>query len=167
MDEPMTKPSGSKPASPSSTYSETDRSEVNTPVSSAPAVCASLVPAACGSQVAELALGWLRTRGVRELLRIRQLSAGCPAGELLRKHCPAAGQTRSSVGWRAGRWPFGENGCSVDFRVTGTARHIDGARSHTCHALRPDKGMIIDGREAGMPNAILYPMGGLGRDGRF
>src|SRR5712691_6221775 len=52
MDDPTTKPSGSKPASPSSTYSETDRSEVNTPAGLAPAVCASLLSAACGSQLA-------------------------------------------------------------------------------------------------------------------
>src|SRR5258708_5780152 len=39
----MTKPSGSKPASPRSTYSDTDRSEVNTPAGLAPAVCASLL----------------------------------------------------------------------------------------------------------------------------
>ena len=38
MEEPTTKPSGSKPASPSSTYSDTDRSEVNTPAGLAPAV---------------------------------------------------------------------------------------------------------------------------------
>ena len=48
----MTKPSGSKPASPSSTYSDTDRSEVKTPDGSAPAVWASRVSAACGSQSA-------------------------------------------------------------------------------------------------------------------
>src|ERR1039458_819648 len=53
MDDPPTKPSGSNPASPSSTYSETDKSEVKTPAGAAPAVCASLLAAACGSQVAE------------------------------------------------------------------------------------------------------------------
>src|SRR5579875_1508621 len=52
MDEPTTKPSGSKPASPSSTYSDTDRSEVKTPDGSAPAVCASRVSAASGSHPA-------------------------------------------------------------------------------------------------------------------
>ena len=51
MDEPTTKPSGSKPASPSSAYSDTDRSEVNTAPGSAPAVWASRLSAACGSQV--------------------------------------------------------------------------------------------------------------------
>src|SRR5215469_4260706 len=49
MDEPTTKPSGSNPASPSSTYSDTDRSEVKTPDGSAPAVLASRLSAACGS----------------------------------------------------------------------------------------------------------------------
>jgi hypothetical protein len=49
MEEPMTKPSGSKPASPSSAYYETDRSEVKTPAGLAPAVWASLVSAARGS----------------------------------------------------------------------------------------------------------------------
>src|SRR5689334_25125984 len=53
MEDPTTKPSGSKPASPSRTYSETDRSEVNTPDGLAPAVCASRLPAAGGSHVAE------------------------------------------------------------------------------------------------------------------
>src|SRR5579875_623588 len=52
MDDPTTKPSGSKPASPSSTYSDTDRSEVNTPPCLAPAVSARRLSAACGSQVA-------------------------------------------------------------------------------------------------------------------
>src|SRR5690242_7903395 len=53
MEDPTTKPSCSKPASPSRTYSETDRSEVNTPDGLAPAVCASRPPAACGSHVAD------------------------------------------------------------------------------------------------------------------
>src|SRR5690348_11838973 len=52
MDEPTTKPSGSKPASPSRTYSETDRSEVKTPPPAEPAVCARRPSAASGSQVA-------------------------------------------------------------------------------------------------------------------
>src|ERR1700744_1248515 len=52
MDEPTTKPSGSNPASPSSTYSDTDRSEVNTPPGFAPAVSARRLSAACGSHVA-------------------------------------------------------------------------------------------------------------------
>src|SRR5512146_575707 len=52
MDDPTTKPSGSKPASPSSTYSETDRSEVKTPPAAEPAVCARRPSAASGSQVA-------------------------------------------------------------------------------------------------------------------
>src|ERR1700760_2057038 len=52
MDEPTTKPSGSNPASPSSTYSDTDRSEVNTPPGVAPAVWARRLSAACGSQLA-------------------------------------------------------------------------------------------------------------------
>src|ERR1700760_207714 len=59
MDEPTTKPSGSKPASPSSTYSDTDRSEVNTPPGFAPAVSARRLSAACGSQVAP-AWSWPR-----------------------------------------------------------------------------------------------------------
>src|ERR1700679_3541719 len=50
MEEPTTNPSGSNPASPSSTYSDTDRSEVNTPVWLAPAVLASRPSAASGSQ---------------------------------------------------------------------------------------------------------------------
>ena len=49
MEEPTTKPSGSKPASPSSTYSDTDRSEVNTPDGLAPAVLARRLSAAGGS----------------------------------------------------------------------------------------------------------------------
>src|SRR5581483_4617264 len=53
MEEPTTKPSGSKPASPRSTYSETDRSEVNTPDGLAPAVCASRPSAARGSHTAD------------------------------------------------------------------------------------------------------------------
>src|SRR6266700_6169586 len=53
MEEPTTKPSGSKPASPSRTYSETDRSEVNTPDGLAPAVCASRPSAAFGSHTAD------------------------------------------------------------------------------------------------------------------
>src|ERR1700760_1449807 len=52
MDEPTTKPSGSNPASPSSTYSDTDRSEVNPPPCLAPAVSARRPSAACGSQLA-------------------------------------------------------------------------------------------------------------------
>src|ERR1700724_1098365 len=53
MEEPTTKPRGSKPASPSRTYSETDRSEVNTPDGLAPAVCASRLSAAFGSHTAD------------------------------------------------------------------------------------------------------------------
>src|SRR5271154_5796324 len=49
MEEPTTNPSGSNPASPSSTYSDTDRSEVNTPASLAPTVLASRPSAASGS----------------------------------------------------------------------------------------------------------------------
>src|SRR5215475_3395182 len=52
MDDPTTKPSGSKPASPSRTYSDTDRSEVKTPPPAEPAVCARRPSAASGSQVA-------------------------------------------------------------------------------------------------------------------
>ena len=59
MDEPITKPSGSNPASPSSTYSETDKSEVKTPVGTAPAVWASLPAAVGGSQVAASPAGLL------------------------------------------------------------------------------------------------------------
>src|SRR5712692_5333833 len=85
MDDPTTKPSGSKPASPSSTYSETDRSEVNTPAGLAPAVCASLLSAACGSQLAAAPDGLAKrgmgspfggARGLRGL-RMRSLPAGC------------------------------------------------------------------------------------------
>src|SRR5712692_10190695 len=91
MDDPTTKPSGSKPASPSSTYSETDRSEVNTPAGLAPAVCASLLSAACGSQLAAAPDGLAKrgmgspfggARGLRGL-RMRSLPAGCAA-------CPGA-----------------------------------------------------------------------------
>src|ERR1700745_1098117 len=49
MEEPTTKPRGSKPASPSSTYSDTERSEVNTPDGVAPAVLARRLSAAGGS----------------------------------------------------------------------------------------------------------------------
>src|SRR6266700_3820131 len=66
MDEPMTNPRGSKPASPSRTYSDTDRSELNTPASTAPAVCASLVPAASGSHAAAAAAGLLENDGIRD-----------------------------------------------------------------------------------------------------
>src|SRR6185503_7637149 len=52
MDDPTTKPSGSKPASPSRAYSDTDRSEVKTPPPAEPAVCARRPSAASGSQVA-------------------------------------------------------------------------------------------------------------------
>src|ERR1700761_9511733 len=51
MEEPTTNPSGSNPASPSSTYSDTDRSEVNPPPWRAPAVLASRPSAASGSQL--------------------------------------------------------------------------------------------------------------------
>src|SRR5690242_13660205 len=65
MEEPTTKPSGSKPASPRSTYSETDRSEVNTPDGLAPAVCASRLAAACGSHAAEpWSCCWLPKSGI-------------------------------------------------------------------------------------------------------
>src|ERR1700727_1903432 len=65
MDDPTTKPSGSNPASPSSTYSETDRSDVKTPAGTAPAVCASLPAAASGSQVAAPSAGLLLKSGMR------------------------------------------------------------------------------------------------------
>src|ERR1700728_3311266 len=65
MDDPTTKPSGSNPASPSSTYSEPDRSEVKTPAGTAPAVCASLPAAASGSQVAAPSAGLLLKSGMR------------------------------------------------------------------------------------------------------
>src|SRR5215469_8801804 len=65
IDDPTTKPSGSKPASPSSTYSDTDRSEVKTPPSEAPAVCASLESAACGSQTAALDGDWPENSGMK------------------------------------------------------------------------------------------------------
>src|SRR5580692_8506100 len=65
MDDPTTKPSGSNPASPSSTYSETDRSDVETPAGTAPAVCASLPAAASGSQVAAPSAGLLLKSGMR------------------------------------------------------------------------------------------------------
>jgi hypothetical protein len=64
IDEPTTKPSGSKPASPSSTYSDTDRSEVNTPSASAPAVCARRLSAAWGSHVAVSSPDPLPNRGI-------------------------------------------------------------------------------------------------------
>ena len=64
IDEPTTKPSGSKPASPSSTYSDTDRSEVNTPSASAPAVCARRLSAAWGSHVAGASADPLPNRGI-------------------------------------------------------------------------------------------------------
>src|SRR5512142_709760 len=65
MEEPTTKPRGSKPASPRSTYSETDRSEVNTPEGLAPAVCASRVSAAFGSHTAEpWSCCWLPNSGI-------------------------------------------------------------------------------------------------------
>src|SRR5580704_19240001 len=68
MDDPTTKPSGSNPASPSSTYSETDKSEVKTPDGSAPAVWASLLSAACGSQSAASPAGLLAKSGIATLL---------------------------------------------------------------------------------------------------
>src|ERR1700753_2047694 len=64
MEEPPTKPSGSKPASPSSTYSDTDRSEVNTAPCSAPAAWARRPSAACGSQVAPAASCPLPNTGI-------------------------------------------------------------------------------------------------------
>src|ERR1700730_5399543 len=64
MEEPTPKPSGSNPASPRSTYSETDRSEVKTPVGLAPAVCASLLSAACGSHREVSAAGRFENRGM-------------------------------------------------------------------------------------------------------
>src|SRR5271165_3733662 len=64
MDEPSTNPSGSNPASPSRTYSETDRSELKTAASSAPAVCDSLPLAASGSQVLVVELDWLENNGI-------------------------------------------------------------------------------------------------------
>src|SRR3984957_12500007 len=79
MDDPTTKPSGSNPASPSSTYSETDRSEVNTPAGAAPAVCASLVAAACGSQAGAASVGLLLKSGIRlssgRIHRVRKTGA--------------------------------------------------------------------------------------------
>src|SRR5579871_6488661 len=73
MEEPTTKPSGSKPASPSRTYSETDRSEVNTPDGLAPAVCARRLSAAFGSHTAESWFCcWLPNSGI---------VASCRAGE--------------------------------------------------------------------------------------
>src|ERR1700683_3393875 len=65
MDDPTTKPSGSNPASPSSTYSETDKSEGKTPAGAAPAVWASRPAAACGSQAAEPSAGLLPKSGMR------------------------------------------------------------------------------------------------------
>src|SRR5689334_22097414 len=67
MEEPTTKPSGSKPASPSRTYSDTDRSEVNTPAGLAPAVCASRPSAAGGSHVAVLGFCWFPNSGMVRL----------------------------------------------------------------------------------------------------
>src|ERR1700722_9082245 len=65
IDDPTTKPSGSNPASPSSTYSETDRSDVKTPAGTAPAVWASRPAAASGSQVAAPSAGLLLKSGMR------------------------------------------------------------------------------------------------------
>jgi len=50
--------------SPSSTYSETDKSEVKTPDGSAPAVWASLLSAAAGSQAAASPAGLLAKSGM-------------------------------------------------------------------------------------------------------
>src|SRR5258708_39777494 len=76
MEDPTTKPSGSNPASPSSTYSETDKSEVKTPDGSAPAVGASLLSAACGSQAAASPAGLLANSGM--WLSSRQIDGGPP-----------------------------------------------------------------------------------------
>src|SRR5215469_11331931 len=67
MEEPTTKPSGSNPASPSSTYSDTDRSEVKTPAGLAPAVFASRPLATCGSHAAAFWFGWLENTGIASL----------------------------------------------------------------------------------------------------
>src|SRR6185437_3296772 len=114
MDDPMTNPSGSKPASPRRTYSETDRSELNTPSSTAPAVCASLVLAASGSQGA--AAGWLENNGIGLLLRNGQLPryrqraegrSGRRAARLVQLGWiwPLGGSRVPS--WRLPSWPTG------------------------------------------------------------
>src|SRR6266849_3433163 len=82
MDEPTTKPSGSNPASPSSTYSETDKSEVKTPDGSAPAVCASLLSAACGSQAAASPAGLLAKSGMGLILRPDSLGTRASTAKL-------------------------------------------------------------------------------------
>src|ERR1700722_792366 len=64
IEEPTTKPSGSKPASPSSTYSDTDRSEVNTPASLAPTVLDSRPSAASGSHAPGSGLCGLEKSGI-------------------------------------------------------------------------------------------------------
>src|SRR5487761_1114958 len=79
MEEPTTKPSGSNPASPSSTYSETDRSEVKTPDGLAPAVWASLLSAACGSHPEVSAACRFEKRGIElSLRRARRHAALAP-----------------------------------------------------------------------------------------
>src|SRR5215469_14789322 len=64
MEEPTTKPSGSNPASPSSTYSDTDRSEVKTPPVLEPAVFASRPSAMCGSHAEAFWFCWLENCGI-------------------------------------------------------------------------------------------------------
>src|SRR5215469_13428785 len=64
MEEPTTKPSGSNPASPSSTYSDTDRSEVKTPAGLAPAVFASRLSATCGSHTPAPWFCWFENSGI-------------------------------------------------------------------------------------------------------
>src|SRR3984885_3349568 len=95
MDDPTTKPSGSNPASPSSTYSETDKSEVNTPPGAAPAVCASLLAAACGSQAGAASACLLLNSGMR--LSSGEIHPGsCDTTRGLLAACsPAAGRDRA------------------------------------------------------------------------
>src|SRR5580704_6648849 len=87
MDDPTTKPSGSKPASPSSTYSETDKSEVKTPEGSAPAVWASLPSAAGGSQTAASSGGLLAKSGMDSPLAIHWVGVIAREAYCGRDHC--------------------------------------------------------------------------------
>src|SRR5258708_9094848 len=94
MEDPTTKPSGSNPASPSSTYSDTDKSEVKTPDGSAPAVCASLLSAACGSQAAASPAGLLANSGMwLSSGQIHGVPAMAPEAYLRARQMPGADMT--------------------------------------------------------------------------
>src|ERR1700733_5487473 len=85
MEDPTTKPSGSNPAPPRSTDSDTDRGEGKPPDGSAPPVFASRESAAGGSQDAVVWPGcWLENNGMTApCIGCRQ--SYCPA-------CPSAGR---------------------------------------------------------------------------